>query len=124
MHPINIAYQLFINTQNIDGLENDETDLLRRFQQTALLPYINIDPLTKEPRNYMPVEQIHSPEWKIYVEEDLPRYKGSKDFVSKLVSEKIREFVEHFSYLFFTETNTPIRINLINTGDCREILRS
>ena len=70
MHPINIAYQLFINTQNIDGLENDETDLLRRFQQTALLPYINIDPLTKEPRNYMPVEQIHSPEWKIYVEED------------------------------------------------------
>lgn len=122
LHPINIAYQLFINTQNIDGLENDETDLLRRFQQTALLPYINIDPLTKEPRNYMPVEQIHSPEWKIYVEEDLPRYKGSKDFVSKLVSEKIREFVEHFSYLFFTETNTPIRINLINTGDCREIV--
>lgn len=123
LHPINVAYQLFINTQNIDGLENDETDLLRRFQQTALLPYINIDPLTKETRNYIPVEQIHSPEWKIYVEEDLPRYKGSKDFVSKLVSEKIREFVEHFSYLFSAEINTPIRINLINTGDCREIVQ-
>lgn len=123
LHPINVAYQLFINTQNIDGLEDDETDLLRRFQQTALLPYINFDPLTKESRNYMPVEQIHSPEWKIYVEEDLPRYKGSKDFVSKLVSEKIREFVEHFSYLFSAEINTPIRINLINTGDCREIVQ-
>ena len=123
LHPIDIAYQLFMNTQDISGLEEDETDLLRRFQQTALLPYINIDPLSKEPKNYMPVEQIHSPEWKIYVEEDLPRYKGSKDFVSKLVSEKIREFVEHFSYLFSTEINTPIRVNLINTGDCREIVQ-
>lgn len=123
LHPMNVAYQLFINMQNIDGLEDNETELLRRFQQTALLPYINIDPFTKETRNYIPVEQIHSPEWKIYVEEDLPRYKGSKDFVSKLVSEKIREFVEHFSYLFSAEINTPIRINLINTGDCREIVQ-
>lgn len=123
LHPINVVYQLYINTQNIIGLEDDEMDLLRRFQQTALLPYINIDPLTRESKNYIPIEQIHSPEWKIYVEEDLPRYKGSKDFVSKLVSEKIREFVEHFSYLFSTEIRTPIRINLINTGDCREIVQ-
>lgn len=123
LHPINVAYQLFINGQNIDGIEDGEMDLLRKFQQTALLPYINIDPLTKNPKVYMPVEQIHSPEWKIYVEEDLPRYKGSKDFVSKLVAEKIREFVEHFSYLFSADINTPIRINLINTGDCREIVQ-
>lgn len=123
LHPINVAYQMFINTQDIIGIEDDETELLRRFQQTALLPYINIDPLTREPKNYMPVEQIHSPEWKIYVEEDLPRYKGSKDFVSKLVSEKIREFVEHFSYLFSADISTPIRVNLINTGDCREIVQ-
>ena len=123
LHPINIAYQLFINTQDITGLEEDEMDLLRRFQHTALLPYINIDPLSRESKNYVPVEQIHSPEWKIYVEEELPRYKGSKDFVSKLVSEKIQEFVEHFSYLFSPEINTPVRINLINTGDCREIVQ-
>lgn len=123
LHPLNIAYQLFINTQDITGLEDDETALLRRFQQTALLPYINIDPLTGEPKNYVPMEQIHSPEWKIYVKEDLPRYKGSKDFVSKLVSEKIQEFVEHFSYLFSADINTPIRVNLINTGDCREIVQ-
>ncbi|MBD5476839.1 MAG: DNA phosphorothioation-dependent restriction protein DptH [Lachnospiraceae bacterium] len=123
LHPINVAYQLFINGQQIGGLEEDEIDLLRKFQQTAMLPYINMDLSSKIPKVYLPVEQIHSPEWKIYVEEDLPRYKGSKDFVSKLVSEKIREFIEHFSYLFSAETNTPIRINLINTGDCREIVQ-
>ncbi len=123
LHPINIAYQLFINKQNIEGLEDTGVELLRRFQHTSLLPYINIDPYSKEKKVYIPVEQIHSPEWKVYVEECLPRYKGSKDFVSKLVAEKVREFVEHFSYLFSCDTNAAIRINLINTGDCREIVQ-
>lgn len=123
LHPINVAYQMLIGTENIEGLEEDETDLMRKFQQTALMPYINIDPQTEEKKVYIPMEQTHSPEWKIYVEESLPRYKGSKDFVSKLVSEKIREFVDHFSYLFAPETEAPVRISLINTGDCREIVQ-
>lgn len=123
LHPINVAYQMFIDEVEIKGLEEDEIELLRKFQQTALLPYINIDPETGEKKVYIPAEQTHSPEWKIYVEETLPRYKGSKDFVSKLVAEKIREFAEHFSYLFVPEAEAPIRINLINTGDCREIVQ-
>lgn len=123
LHPINVAYQLYLNTQNIDGLEEDNGDLLRKFQHTALLPYINIDPDTLEKKVFVPVGQVHSPEWKVYVDETLPRYKGSKDFVSKLVSEKIKEFIEHFSYLFSKETDAPIRINLINTGDSREIVQ-
>ena len=123
LHPINVAYQLFMNAQNIDGLSDGEYDLLRKFQQTSLLPYINMDPYTKEKKIYIPIEQVHTPEWKVYVDEELPRYKGSKDFVAKLVSEKMREFVEHFSYLFSVETRTPLRINLVNTGDCREIVQ-
>lgn len=123
LHPINIAYQLFINDQNIDGLKEEEFGLLRRFQQASLLPYINIDPYDRAPKVYLPVEQNGSPEWKVYVEESLPRYKSSKDFVSKLVAAKIREFIEHFSYLFSPELSTPIKINLINTGDCREIVQ-
>lgn len=123
LHPINIAYQLLICETNIDGIEEGEDDLIRKFQSTALFPYINIDPVSKENNIFVPVEQLHSPEWKIYVEEDLRRYKGSKDFVSKLVAEKIREFIEHFSYLFASSTHAPVRINLINTGDCREIVQ-
>ena len=123
LHPINVAYQLLISETNIDGIADGEDDLIKKFQNTALFPYINIDPISKENDIYVPVEQLHSPEWKIYVEETLPRYKGSKDFVSKLVSEKIREFVEHFSYLFASSAYAAIRINLINTGDCREIVQ-
>ena len=123
LHPINVAYQLHIKSQDIMGLEDTDTELLRKFQHTSLLPFINIDPYSGESKIYVPVEQIHSPEWKVYVEDSLPRYKGSKDFVSKLVSEKIQEFVEHFSYLFSNDMGASIRINLINTGDCREIVQ-
>lgn len=120
LHPVNIAYQLFVETLDIDGIDEEHYALLRKFQETSLMPYINFDPCTKETRIYTPAEQLDSPEWKIYVEESLPRYKGSKDFVSKLVAEKIKEFTTHFDYLFSPETEAPVKINLVNTGDCRE----
>ena len=122
LHPINIAYQLFVAEQNIEGLE-EENSLIKQFQQAALLPYINCDPYTNNNVVYVPVEQSNNPEWKVYVEEALPRYKGSKAFVSKLVPEKIREFVDHFSYLFPRDARSSVRINLINTGDCKEIVQ-
>lgn len=122
LHPINIAYQLYVSKIDTNYIEDNETDLLRKFQSLYLLPYININPHTGDRSIYIPKEQNHSPEWKIYVEESLPRYKGSKDYVSKLVAEKIEEFIEHFSYLFDFGTQSPIHINLLNTGDSLEIL--
>ncbi|CAH0437306.1 Conserved hypothetical protein [Clostridium neonatale] len=117
LHPLNIAYQLHINEKIEDEVLED--DILKKFTSTYLLPYINVG----EEKLYIPMEQNHSPEWKYYVDEKLPRYKSSRDFVSKLVNEKIEEFVDHFKYLFNMGSNAPIRINLINTGDSKEILQ-
>lgn len=117
LHPLNIAYQLHINEKIEDEVIED--DILKKFTSTYLLPYINVE----EDKLYIPMEQNHSPEWKYYVDEKLPRYKSSRDFVSKLVNEKIEEFVDHFKYLFNMGSNAPIRINLINTGDSKEILQ-
>ena len=39
------------------------------------------------------------------------------------MNEKIEEFVGHFKYLFEMGNSAPIRINLINTGDSKEILQ-
>lgn len=122
LHAINIAYQLQIKDVDTTCIDDIETDLIRKFQHVYLMPYININPYTKDQAVYIPIEQTHSPEWKIYVEEQLPRYKGSKDYVSKLVSEKIEEFTDHFSYLFSLGGKAPIKINLVNTGDSIEIL--
>ena len=112
LHPLNIAYQLKINDELGDEELSDE--IIKRF--TSFLPYI----VGEENELYIPMEQLHSPEWKYYVDEKLPRY-GSREFVSKLVTEKIEEFVGHFRYLFNMSENAAIRINLINTGDSKEM---
>ncbi|MGL5764819.1 MAG: helicase HerA domain-containing protein, partial [Sarcina sp.] len=90
---------------------------IRKLTSTYLLPYLS----NEDNEIYIPIEKNDSVEWKCYVNQNLPRYKGSKKFVAKLVKEKITEFVEHFKYLFTLGKNAPIKINLINTGDSREI---
>lgn len=117
LHPLNIIYQLQINGEIDDEVMGDDT--LKKYTSTYLLPYI----VGFEDSLYIPMEQYHSPEWKYYVDEKLPRYKSSRDFVSKLVNEKIEEFVGHFKYMFDMGHNAPIKINLINTGDSKEILQ-
>ena len=117
LHPLNIAYQLHLS-HGIDSEEIDE-EVLKKFTSTYLLPYI----MDEDDKLYIPMEQHHSPEWKYYVDENLPRYKSSRDFVSKLVTEKLEEFIGHFKYMFEMANNAPIRINLINTGDSKEILQ-
>lgn len=116
LHPLNIAYQLHLINCIDDDTMSDE--VLKKFTSTYLLPYI----VDENDKLYIPMEQQHTPEWKYYVDENLPRYKSSRDFVSKLVSEKLDEFVGHFKYMF-EMGNAPIRINLINTGDSKEILQ-
>lgn len=117
LHPLNIVYQLHINYGI--GSEEMNDDVLKKFTSTYLLPYI----IDADDKLFIPMEQSHSPEWKYYVDEKLPRYKSSRDFVAKLVNEKIEEFTTHFKYMFEMGNNAPIKINLINTGDCKEILQ-
>lgn len=117
LHPLNIAYQLHLLNCIDDETMADE--VLKKFTSTYLLPYI----VDENDKLYIPMEQQHTPEWKYYVDENLPRYKSSRDFVSKLVNEKLEEFVGHFKYMFEMGNNAPIRINLINTGDSKEILQ-
>ena len=117
LHPLNIVYQLHLANSIDDETIADE--VLKKFTSTYLLPYI----VDENDKLYIPMEQQHTPEWKYYVDENLPRYKSSRDFVSKLVNEKLEEFVGHFKYMFEMGNNAPIRINLINTGDSKEILQ-
>ena len=69
LHPLNMAFQLHLH-ENIENEEMDD-EIAKKFTSTYLLPYI----LDDNGRIYIPMEQFHSPEWKYYVEETLPRYK-------------------------------------------------
>ena len=117
LHPLNISYQL----QLMESLGNEELpdEILKRLVPKDLLPYI----YRVEHGIYKPIDQYHSPEWVYYYNYKNSRYNASTNFVSKLVREKIEEFTSHFSYLFKNSSITPIKLNVINLGDCREILQ-
>ncbi|WP_165763737.1 DNA phosphorothioation-dependent restriction protein DptH [Halalkalibacter urbisdiaboli] len=116
LHPINVAYQIELNKQV--GEESLPDEILKRLDSKDLLPYIY-----HNNEIYKPVEQKHSPEWTYYYQYQTSRYNASVNFVSKLVSEKIKEFTSHFDYLFQAHSQAPLKLNLINLGDCREVLQ-
>lgn len=117
LHPLNIAYQL----QLMESTGNEELpdEILKRLVPKNLLPYI----YQGEHGIYKPIDQYHSPEWIYYYNYKNSRYNASTNFVSKLVREKIQEFTSHFSYLFKQSSMNPIKLNLVNLGDCREVLQ-
>ncbi|MGE7939884.1 DNA phosphorothioation-dependent restriction protein DptH [Bacillus paramycoides] len=117
LHPLNIAYQL----QLMESIGHEELpdEILKRLVPKNLLPYI----YQGEHGIYKPIDQYHSPEWVYYYNYKNSRYNASTNFVSKLVREKIQEFTSHFSYLFNQSFMNPIKLNLVNLGDCREVLQ-
>ncbi|MDK2562217.1 DNA phosphorothioation-dependent restriction protein DptH [Romboutsia sedimentorum] len=116
LHPINVAYQLMVN-KTIEEEEVEES-ILKLLSSRYLMPYIY-----KERHSlYKVVDQNHSPEWTYYVDHKMSRYKGSRDYVSKLTREKLDEFIDHFTYLFRNLCKSKIKMKLINLGDCKEAL--
>lgn len=116
LHPLNIMYQMELQKQI--GNERLHESLIKKLESLYLLPYI-----AEYKTLYKPIEQSHSKEWKYYVKNNALKYKSSRKFVEKLVKEKIEEFVQHFSYLFEFSSKAPIKINLVNTGDSKEVLQ-
>lgn len=64
---------------------------------------------------------MYSMEWKYYAPVENRKYRGSRRYVSKLIEEKITEFISHFKYIFSDINNKTMRINLINMGDCSDV---
>ena len=116
LHPINVSYQLMIN--NIIDDEEVEDNILKLLSSRYLMPYL----YKEKGVLYKVVDQNHSPEWTYYVDHKMSRYKGSRDYVSKLTIEKLNEFIDHFTYLFRNLNKSKIKMKLINLGDCKEAL--
>jgi len=116
LHPINVAYQYhFISQVNAEDVP---TEIIQRLDSKNLSPYVY-----HQNEIYKPVDQNHSPEWVYFHNYKHARYNSSTSFVSKLVADKILEFTTHYSYLFNISKIAPIKLNLINLGDCREVLQ-
>ena len=117
LHPLNVIYQLELVKQN--NVDKVRDDIVERLTSANLLPYIkHFD--SRE--LYEVVEQRNSPEWHYYAPMDNKRFKGARDFVPKLVKEKIEEYHAHFKFLFGDIGSNRMKISLHNLGDCKEIL--
>lgn len=115
LHPINMAYQLRILTEL--NSEDFGKDIVKYFGSEFLVPYIN----NTEGTCYKIVDN-ELLEWSTYVEQDNSLYNASNKYVPKIVMQKIDDFVNHFGYLFMN-IKAPVRINLVNLGECSEILQ-
>ena len=113
-HPLNLAYQLQLCKET--DFENATDIVIDRLNSIYLLPY------TKHNKKiYKVSDQMYSMEWKYYAPVDNRKYRGSRRYVSKLIEEKITEFISHFKYIFSDINNKIMRINLINMGDCSDV---
>lgn len=113
VHPLNVMYQLQLLEESGVGAARD--DVLMRLSAANLLPYIKGE---KQHSIYEVVEQHTSPEWRYYAPVDGDRYNGIRDFVPKLVAEKIEEYYAHFRFLFKDIGENQMIINIHNLGDC------
>lgn len=122
LHPINVSYQLIITDELkekvISNEEELEKEIANKLDSTNLLPYISFG----NSKLYTSIEQNHSKEWKQYILNDIDFNDKNRSFVKKLVREKISEFIKHFKNLFLS-IDSPLKINLINTGYSKDILQ-
>lgn len=117
LHPLNVLYQLtLLEEKNVGQIRGN---LVEKLSALYLLPYIKDAGKTL----YHAVEQRHSPEWRIYAQLANKRYQGARNFVQKLVCDKITQYIDHFTFLFDDLGNDLLCVNLINMGDCREVLQ-
>lgn len=116
LHPINIAFQLHLNKQ----LGNEEVydAILKRLNPMNLVPLIE-----NEKKVYTPVDSNDSPEWLYYTEYLQSDQAVPKSYVKKLVASNLEDFTYNFDFLFSQSNNSPIILNVINLGDCKEVVQ-
>jgi DNA phosphorothioation-dependent restriction protein DptH len=117
LHPLNVAYQLAVH-RHLKG-EPLEQHILDRLRPNNLLPYIYgaSDVL------YRPVVQHDASEWIRYEPLKQVTVGESNAYLSNVVREKLQQFVEHFNYLFLAGAKSPLKVNVINITNDREVLK-
>lgn len=117
VHPLNVVYQITLLNEEEVGAVRD--NLIEKLTALYLVPFIK----DTNKNLYQAIEQKYAPEWRYYAPISNKRYQGARNFIQKLVCDKITQYKEHFSFLFDDIGNSQLFINLVNMGDCREIFQ-
>ncbi|MDN3586103.1 DUF87 domain-containing protein [Pedobacter aquatilis] len=121
LHPLMVCYQLEAS-KILDQpfLAADNREMLKMVSANGLLPFIKNGSGDRD--FFIATDQEHSPEWLFFVNASVQGQTVNRKNVAEVISTKIQEFIGHFSF-YFIDSDSPIRINLINVGDGREAMK-
>ncbi|MBM7691630.1 DNA phosphorothioation-dependent restriction protein DptH [Peribacillus deserti] len=115
-HPLMVAYKLKL----YELLDSEELDnsILNRLNADSLIPF-----LYDERALYKPEHQKAAMEWLTFKPVNTISVSDANQYLAKVVSDKISQFKEHFSYLFIEKSKAPLQLNVINISNDIEVLR-
>lgn len=116
-HPLMIAFKLMV----YDLLKSEKVDnsILNRLNPNALVPFL----YNEQDILFKPDHQQAALEWLVFKPVSKVSVSDANQFLAKVVSEKISQFKEHFSYLFMEHSQAPLYVNIINILNDHEVIR-
>ncbi|GGC76586.1 hypothetical protein GCM10007216_03940 [Thalassobacillus devorans] len=116
-HPLNVAFEL----RKLEKLSDEEIDqgILDRLKPDSLLPFI----YDYRDDVYTPDSQQYVPGWIIYKKKDTSNVVDADLYLDKVVKDKLHQFEEHFSYLFLSGSNAPLKMNIINILNDKQAIK-
>lgn len=116
-HPLLVAYKLkayeLLKTEDLDN------SILNRLNPEALIPFI----YDEKDQLYKPDPQQDAMDWIRLKSVSEVSVSDSSNYLAKVVTDKLSQFKDHFSYLFIDGSLAPLLINVININNDLEILR-
>lgn len=100
--------------------EDFPSNISKRLVPNNLIPYIYSDDGNEL---FRPIYQDDAHEWLVYKKSEQVSIGTTNEFISSVVNEKLNQFVKHFEYLFSFNNSSPIKINLINIKDDKEVVK-
>ncbi len=117
-HPINLAYQANLLTLG----DFDKEDSLTRIALAKLVHHQAIPYLFYGDTYYEAADITTMPEWVVYYEVESERSRALGSIVSRVVGERIDDFMNHFGFLFRRGSKKHLRIACYDLGSCEGVL--
>jgi len=116
-HPLMVAYQIQLNKELLS--EDVDNNILSRLKPDALVPYL----YDENDELLRPFPQNGAVEWQEYRPVKLVSVSDADKYLAKLIEDKMRQFQEHFNYLFHRNSKSPLKINVIGIENDFEVVR-
>lgn len=114
--PLNVAYQLQLMSEV--GDEMIDSNIIKKLKAAYTLPYIT----DTQGNICKPTDDSSLPEWHLFKKREIVTIGETNSYLAQVVQEKMEQFCDHYDYLFAIDETAPIRLNIINIPNDREVL--